>query len=59
MSIGAYEQKALYVWPDNSWCEPEEYDERNQGDDFMVIKVPSDMDDDDVDRYLEELKPQG
>jgi hypothetical protein len=27
MSIGAYEQRALYVWPDNSWCEPEEYDE--------------------------------
>ncbi len=50
----------IYVWPDYTWCEDFEYDEREyawKGDDYKIVDVPAHIED--IDKYLDDTMPQG
>ena len=56
----------IAVWPDGDWCEEEEIEDKTRlgsgyakSDDYTIVEVPEEIDDDDVDAWLEGTKPQG
>ncbi len=46
----------VFYWPDGCWCRQAEFSEMtHRGDDFGILEVDLALDDDHVDRLVDEL----
>ena len=53
--------RIVYAWPDGTWVDSEEYSEAEyswKSDDFSIISLPADSDENDVTRHVDQLFSQ-